>query len=737
MKQKLTKFFNLIKNDKQAKTLTIITVLLLFIFTLGYSLAMFTGSTNKPVANIVVNGLSFNMTTNSGTSDDRIFRLKAGKKEEFNVVLTNLNKVNTKYELVYELCNNSNCTSTSTNIPSVLTIGKKDSNTEINGTINSDNKKTISILTNNKSSTDYYIKLNISAGYEWNDLALSNQINNVIDGGNITNIETYIDGTRSSKFPSSCAYDATIKSYNNNQELTNSNNTIKCDFNTKTWNTHVEGYSDRIVVNFTSTSVAPTTFANDSWETINKVVSAGKGYAYPVGSEKEITIDGKSYTIRVVNNTTPSECNNDDFSQTACGFVVEFVDIFTTNQKMFGSQSNKGGWQGSTLRTYLNGTFYDLLPDDLKKVIIRTKTISGHGTTSGETNFTTTDKIYLPSAKEIMVDSSKSTISTQDSAFENTRQLDYYQSIGLRASYDYLIKYKVGTTTATAWWLRTAKKTTSTTYLSISTSGAWTATNANTAIGITPVFRIGYVAPTPTTFAEDSWYTISDTVFKEKNYSAYPVGSEKEVKIDGTNYTVRVANNTTPEECSGTDFSQTACGFVVEFVDIVEKRKMNSSATNKGGWPASAMRTYVSGTFFNKLPEDLKFSIINTKTISGHGDNEKANFTTIEKLYLLSPHEVYEDDFEPSEEGDSIVSIDDIDMAYNNTRQLDYYSSLNVTWTKNCNYALKQYKGSNSEWWLRSSADNIDFIIVDDYDGNGDFYNANNEFGLAPAFRIG
>ena len=250
-----------------------------------------------------------------------------------------------------------------------------------------------------------------------------------------------------------------------------------------------------MAVNFTSTSVAPTTFADDSWETINEVVSSGKGYAYPVGSEKKITIDGKSYTIRVANNTTPSECNQEGFSQSACGFVVEFVDIFTTTQRMYGSQSNKGGWETSTLRGYLNGTFYNLLPDDLKNVITFTNVVSGHGTTSGENNFITNDLIYLPSAKELIVDSSKSVISTQDSAFENTRQLDYYQNIGLRASYDYLIKYKVGTTTATAWWLRTARKTTNTTYLSISTAGAWTATNANSAIGIAPTFRIGKSKP--------------------------------------------------------------------------------------------------------------------------------------------------------------------------------------------------------------------------------------------------
>ena len=101
MKRNLTKFFNLIKKDKQAKILTIIGVLLLFIFTIGYSLSMFTGSKGTTLANIKVNDLSFNMTTNSGMSDDRVLHLKAGKTEKFDIVLTNLNKVDVKYEIIY------------------------------------------------------------------------------------------------------------------------------------------------------------------------------------------------------------------------------------------------------------------------------------------------------------------------------------------------------------------------------------------------------------------------------------------------------------------------------------------------------------------------------------------------------------------------------------------------------------------------------------------------------------
>ena len=150
---------------------------------------------------------------------------------------------------------------------------------------------------------------------------------------------------------------------------------------------------------------------------------------------------------------------------------------------------------------------------------------------------------------------------------------------------------------------------------------------------------VNYEIPKPTTFAADSWETIAAVIQNEQS-NAYPVGSEKEVEIGGKNYTVRVANNTTPDECSGTDFSETACGFVIEFVDILENRTMNSTKSNIGGWPASELRTYLNGDFYNNLPEDLKNVIIETKVISGYGYSESVNFTSNDRIYLLSAHEV-------------------------------------------------------------------------------------------------
>ena len=72
-------------------------------------------------------------------------------------------------------------------------------------------------------------------------------------------------------------------------------------------------------------------FTNDSWETV--VTNAQGGQLYEVGCTKEVVLGNSlgTHTIRVANNTTPAECSTEGFSQTACGFVLEFADIITTH----------------------------------------------------------------------------------------------------------------------------------------------------------------------------------------------------------------------------------------------------------------------------------------------------------------------------------------------------------------------------------------------------------------------
>ena len=239
------------------------------------------------------------------------------------------------------------------------------------------------------------------------------------------------------------------------------------------------------------------------------------------------------------------------------------------------------------------------------------------------------------------------------------------------------------------------------------------------------------VYPKLTKFELDSWTTIATNV-RNGNTGDYNVGDTKEVNL-GTTYgthTLRIANTTTPSECSTSGFSQTACGFVLEFADIITTYEMNDTDTNVGGWPASSMYDFVNYDIYNSLPSDLKSTIIDTTVVSSHGSTNGENFTSIDKLYLLSLKEVYSDW--------STNSYSSYDSAKDLTRTLDYYINKNLT-SSDDSETIKKYKTTDSWWWLREAHSNYDhsFFIVptDDYSYLSTY--ANTSGGVSPAFRIG
>ena len=229
----------------------------------------------------------------------------------------------------------------------------------------------------------------------------------------------------------------------------------------------------------------------------------------------------------------------------------------------------------------------------------------------------------------------------------------------------------------------------------------------------------------PKNFSTDDWETIIDAI-REGNDGVYNVGDTKEIDLGSYGkHTLRIANKSTPSECSGTGFSQSACGFVLEFADVITTHKMNDTNTNVGGWPSTSMRTFVNNDIYNAIPDEIKNEIIDTTVISGHGKSNTENFTSTDKLYLLSTAEVWA-------QGSSNTISDD--AARDVTRQLDYYKNLGTS-TTNRSGAVKK---SGYAWWLRvaNSSDNNNFYRVNNR-GDWSNNNASTTNGVSPAFRLG
>ena len=227
-------------------------------------------------------------------------------------------------------------------------------------------------------------------------------------------------------------------------------------------------------------------------------------------------------------------------------------------------------------------------------------------------------------------------------------------------------------------------------------------------------------------FASDSWNTIAANV-RSNDTINYNVGDTKEVDLgDLGTHTVRIANKS---ECTNGETSETACGFVIEFADIVTTQSFNGTGTNVGGWRNSAIREYINGTLYNTLSTELQNVIVSTKVISGHGPtNGETNFETQDKLYLLSNEEVY-GDFASSKRAST-------DTALGTSKLLDYYKNKGTTISSYAS-AIKQYNGNDYYWWLRTAYSDVSFFTSVNDNGNWSIGEAaDSSIGVSPAFRI-
>lgn len=231
-------------------------------------------------------------------------------------------------------------------------------------------------------------------------------------------------------------------------------------------------------------------FANDSWDTIELAVEKGDTSKYHVGDTKSIVMhyNNNDYThvLRLANKTTPSSCSNSTYSQTACGFVVEFADILSYSFYMDDYLGNEGGYPDSFVKQEVD-SFEKYFPIELQNVISKTRVVSGHGSLDS-TNFVSTEKLYLLSGKEIYGSDS------YDTAASTTRKLDYYSNKGVTLSNNlsFVQKREYGSNVSREWWVRTANKNDSDTFLCVNRNGTYSPYAASNTYfqGVSPAFRI-------------------------------------------------------------------------------------------------------------------------------------------------------------------------------------------------------------------------------------------------------
>ncbi len=225
-KEKIGNILNKVKGNKRILYLTFCTVLILSCLVLNVTFAKYTDKTNKQEANIIIGDLKYNMVINEVTTNesvgtklpsntiigDRIILLKAGKTEQFNMIFSSLNEIDTKYEIIYRVCTDVNCTSF-IDTPNTIQIAYHIDTPDVSGTISAGKMKSIILVSDNQDDNDYYVQIDLNVGYAHNELALTNQISNKFEPGSLEgnlSIIAYVDGVEVETFPTEPNYETGI-----------------------------------------------------------------------------------------------------------------------------------------------------------------------------------------------------------------------------------------------------------------------------------------------------------------------------------------------------------------------------------------------------------------------------------------------------------------------------------------------------------------------------------------------
>lgn len=216
-----------------------------------------------------------------------------------------------------------------------------------------------------------------------------------------------------------------------------------------------------------------------------------------------------------------------------------------------------------------------------------------------------------------------------------------------------------------------------------------------------------------------SWQQIGDLVLKAEqgtvNLSDYfSIGDTKPVTLT-TGETIEL-------QIAGFNHDTFSDGVTAPITFVMKNclnttAQMNSSNTNAGGYPASAMKTWVESNIYDKLPSDLKAIVAPVKkkwytTYNDANSLSEANYN----VWLLSEMEVF---------GTNTYTI-------GNGEGTKY-----PIFTDNTS-RIKRVNGTVNWWWLGSCYRNYsdNFVSVDS-DGDGYNYNiANYSYGVAAGLCI-
>jgi len=214
------------------------------------------------------------------------------------------------------------------------------------------------------------------------------------------------------------------------------------------------------------------TFATATWAQIEAISKSGKAAsAFKVGDEKTITLTtGEEVTLVIL------DFNHDNLTAGGkAGITLGMKNLLATKYPMNSSNTNAGGWTSSAMRTSTMQTLLGQLPDEVKAVIKPVNKLTSAGEQSTTIN-TTSDSLFLLSEIEVFETRSYSV------AGEGT-QYAYYRDIANTAA-KRIKKLSNGTGSASGWWVRSPRASSSTSFCVVGLNGGAGSSLASYSFGV-------------------------------------------------------------------------------------------------------------------------------------------------------------------------------------------------------------------------------------------------------------
>ena len=176
-------------------------------------------------------------------------------------------------------------------------------------------------------------------------------------------------------------------------------------------------------------------------------------------------------------------------------------------------------------------------------------------------------------------------------------------------------------------------------------------------------------------FADNDWASIIAACHSGSVPSTWVVGNSKTMTINGASYQVDIIGKNHDTYTAGGKAPLT-----FQLHDCyADKKAMNSSNTNSGGWTSCAMRSTHLPAILSLMPTEVQNGIREVNKLTSAGSKSSTINTTADKLFLLSEVEIF---------GSTTYS------AAGEGTQYDYY--------KAGNSKVKKLNGSETFWWERS-----------------------------------